>query len=129
MPREVKADEIEGLFKELDRRLLTGFYNYSAPSKKFNIVAVGGTALELINLKKTSKDIDLYIELDSVGKSENKVELAQKLVFFIKQHFDGSLGIGADVSYEGIGRGWNLLGFKINKKQLKVNFRCFTLYI
>ncbi|MBS3124775.1 hypothetical protein J4211_00785 [Candidatus Woesearchaeota archaeon] len=131
MRRAIFAKELTGLFRELDKRLITKYYNYSRPIEKFDIVAMGGTALEMAGLKQVSKDIDLYLELSSVGKTapdKDPVNIADTLTRFIKEHFDGSQEIAADVAYDGIGS-WNLIGFNIHKYKLPEKFSCFNLYI
>ena len=130
MRSAVFAKELNKLFRTPDKRLITGYYNYALPLEKFDIVAMGGTALELEGLKQVSKDMYLYIELSTIQKTapnQNQVQVAEKLGRFIREHFDGSEEIAADVAYDGIGS-WNLIGFEIRKYKSKEEFSCFNLY-
>ncbi len=131
MNRLVYSSEILGLFRKLDRRLHTGFYSYNTPLYKFDLIAIGGTALEISGVKKVSKDIDLFIELKSVEKLcglEGPFKFTEKLQKFIKEYFDGSEGICADVNYITVGS-WNWLGFQPNKEGPVEKLLCFDLYI
>ena len=130
MHKAVYSNQLMSLFKQLDKRLITKFYNFNFPPGQFDIVAMGGTALGLLNLKQVSKDIDLFIQIGSmknIAPNENAIEVAERLANFIREHFDGSEEIGIDVSYEGI-RGWNLMGFKVRTCGY-FEFDCFKLYI
>src|SRR3989344_3914866 len=103
MNRAVSSDEILKLFHYLDKRIFADFYSLNQPHKKFALVAVGGTVLEVLNLKKESKDIDLFIEINSIEglcKKEDTLRFAERLQKFIKGYFDSSYGICADVNYE-----------------------------
>lgn len=133
MHKRVLAKDLESLFKTLDKRLVNGFYNYSLPPGRFKLVAIGGTALGFLGLKTDSKDIDLYLELHSIDPklhpNENVVHFAERLMRFIKEHFDGSEGIGADMRYDGV-KSWSFDNFSIKTLKLKdVDFRCFELVI
>lgn len=130
MHKPILAKELEQLFRTLDKRLITGFYNYSIPPAKFNIIAYGGTALGLRGLKKISKDIDILIDLLSVEKissTKDQENFTKRIQNFIKEHFDGSEGVGADVTYDHLGD-WNILGLDFGKQLLNDSFRCFNLY-
>jgi len=129
MHETVQSQNLIELFHRLDKRILTRFYSFKQPAHKFDLIAIGGTALGLLGLKKQSKDIDLFLELTSVSKicgKENATEFAQRLIRFIQEHFDGSEGMGADVSYDGL-KSWNLLDFEIRKTYLQEEFLCFNL--
>lgn len=131
MAKAVSAQELLALFHKLDKRLIAGFYSFSSPAHKFDLLAIGGTALELLDCKQVSKDIDLLILFSSLNKltdPPNTEAFAEKLARFIKEYFDGSEGINADVNYEGV-KSWNLLGFPINTLLHKEEFLCFSLYI
>jgi hypothetical protein len=131
MHREVAAEHLINYFQNLDKRLLTQFYAFTKPSARVHLVAMGGTALELLGLKDNSKDIDVFIDITSVEnlcQNEQPEEYATRLQLFIKQHFDESEGIGADVSYEGL-KSWNLLGFQIKTYPLPKEFTCLKLSI
>jgi len=131
MSRTVSSNEILKLFHQLDKRLFSDFYSFTIPPKKFILVAVGGTVLEILNLKKESKDIDLFIDVKSIKGLCSKKEITnftQRLQRFIKNYFDGSYGIGADVNYDKFVN-WDLMGANFGKYKYEESFICFELYL